>query len=235
MKDMSILFSGGPDSTLAVLRALDECDRVHLLTYHHGLMNMVGKHVKVTEELKSLYGEERIVIHEEAIGGLYKKCYFARMRRYLPRYRTYYVPWLCGACKMAMHIKTIEYNRNNNVEITYDGANSESKSYFPAQTKEYIDVMKDFYGSYGMRYDCPIYEVCGTDDETTKYGLSSTGNTKKEHVFFSTQHTCFVGLVIHAHSRLYYRPFRGKNRMRGFAGQFLKQMIDDNPELLPSG
>ena len=51
--------------------------------------------------------------------------------------------------------------------------------------------------------------------------MSTMRATKKEHVYFSTQHSCYVGLVIHAHARLYYRPFRGRDRMRTLAGPFL--------------
>jgi len=233
IRDVSILFSGGPDSTLAALRALERSDRVHLHTFHHGLMGKIGKHRKVVKELKETFGDERILEHEEGIGTLFKKFYFTRMPRHMIRYRTFYIPWICGACKMAMHVKTIAYNLAHDITLVYDGAHVESSTYFPAQTETYIEVMKGLYRSYGMEYDCPIYHVGMTDKETEKYGITSTKDTKKEHIIFSTQHTCFVGLLIHAHSRLYYKPFRGKHRTRDMAGQFLRQMIDDCRLLLP--
>jgi len=184
MKDASILFSGGPDSTLAALYALEKFDRVHLLTFHHHLMNLTGRQVAVSEELIEIYGKDRIITHLETIDRLYKKCYFTGMTKYICRYRTFYIPWLCGSCKMAMHFKTIDYNMKHNITKTYDGVNIESASYFPAQSLNYIKVFKNICTSYGMQYDCPVYNINETDKETTKYGLKTTKDTKKKHIFF---------------------------------------------------
>jgi len=233
IKDISILFSGGPDSTLAALYALERANRVHLLTFHHRLMFRTENHKKVTKELRETFGDERIVDHEERIDMLFRNCYFTGMPKYIIRYRTLYIPWICGACKMAMHVKAIAYNRVHNISITYDGANIESAPYFPPQTENFIEVMKKLYQSYGMQYGCSVYNVGTTDKKVEKYGILSIKGTKKEHIFFSTQHTCFIGLLIHAHARLYYRPFRGKNRMRYLAEEFLRQMINDCKSVLP--
>jgi len=233
IKDISILFSGGPDSTLAALYALEKANRVHLLTFHHRLMSRTENHMGVVKELKEIFGEERIGYHEERIDSLFNKCYSTRMFKRIMKYRTFYIPWICGGCKMAMHASTIAYNKAHHILITFDGAHQESAPYFPAQTESYIEVMKKLYQSYGMQYECPIYHVNGTDEKTEQYGLLSTPNTKKERVFFSTQHTCLVGLLIHAHARLYYRPIRGKNRLRHIAGEFLEQMISDCRSFLP--
>jgi 7-cyano-7-deazaguanine synthase in queuosine biosynthesis len=232
-KEISILFSGGPDSTLAVLYALERADRVHLLTFHHRYMSHTEKHRKVLTELRGIFGDQRIVEHLEHIDLLLKRFYFTGISKHIAKYRTFYIPWICGACKMAMHAKTIIYNRAHNISVTYDGANLESAPYFPAQTEDYIEVMKSLYQSHGMQYECPVYHTWATDVETEKYGMSSTKSTKRERVIFSTQHTCLIGYLIHAHSRLYYRPFRGKNRMRRLAGEFLGQMIEDCKSFLP--
>lgn len=233
VKDISILFSGGPDSTLAALYALEQATRVHLITFHHFIMSRTENHKVVIEELRGVFGEERIVEHEERIDKLWKQCYFTEMTKHIARYRTFYIPWICGACKMAMHIKTISYNKAHQIYKTFDGANIESEPYFPPQSGNYIEVMKKLYKSYGMVYECPVYNATDTDNETEKYGLSSTKSTKKEHIFFSTQHSCHIGLLIHAHARLYYKPFRGKKRMACLAGEFLRQMINDCRHLLP--
>jgi 7-cyano-7-deazaguanine synthase in queuosine biosynthesis len=226
MSDVSVLFSGGPDSTLAVLRALEQADRVHLLTYHHGLMSRMGRHQAVTEELQERFGRERVVAHEEEIGSLYNALYRADWKKRLSRYRTFYVPWLCGACKLAMHCRTIDYNRQHGIETTFDGANKESSPLFPAQTREYITVMQEWYVRHGMHYDAPIFDEEQTDVQCEAQGMITMRETKKEHVYFSTQHSCYVGLVIHAHARLYYRPLRGKDRMRSIAGPFLTEAIE---------
>jgi len=227
IKDISVLFSGGPDSTLAALYALEKANRVHLLTFQHRLMFWTEKPKRIIKELRNVFGKERIIEYDENIDNLFNTCYFTGMPRRIIRYRTFYIPWICGACKMAMHIKTLFYNSLHDISITYDGAHSESSLYFPAQTENYLEVMKELYQSYGMQYESPVYKVRATDKATEKYGILSTKNTKKEHVFYTTQFTCFIGLLVHVHARLYYRPFRGKDRMRYFAGEFLRQMIDD--------
>jgi len=232
-KDISILFSGGPDSTLATLYALQKADRVHLHTYHHLWMSMTSNHKKVIAELREKFGAERIVEHEAQIDTLFKKCYFTGSSKRLKKYRTFYIPWICGACKLAMHATTIAYNRLHDIDTTYDGANVESSAYFAEQTDSYYAAMKEFYRSIGMQCEHPVYQVERTDIETEKFGLITTKNTKKEHVFFSTQHTCPIGLLVHAHARLYYRPFRGKNRLNRFAGEVLEQTIADCRSFFP--
>ena len=221
------MFSGGPDSTLAALYALKEAQTVHLLTYHHKYMGKIGKHSKVIDEMIEIYGVDRIVVFEQKIDDLFLKYYFENIKKYIWKYRTFYIPWICGACKLAMHVSTINYNKSNNISITYDGANTESAYLFPAQMNSYIEVMMNLYKSHGVEYGCPVYDVDRTDRETEKFGLITTKNTKDEHVVFSTQHTCIVGLFIHGHGRLYYRPFRGKDRTYRLSGEFLENIIRD--------
>ena len=233
MSDISILYSGGPDSTLAALYALDRAKRVHLLTYHHRYMGAIGKHRKVVAELRETFGPERIVVHEQETDRMLRECYLTGISKKLARYRTFYVPWICGACKMAMHAATIAYNQKHGITLTYCGANRESSRLFPAQMDTYIRVMQEFYRSYGMEYEVPVYDVVATDVETEKRGLKTTKNTKREHVVYSTQHACPIGLLIHAHGRLYYRPFRGKERARRLSGPFLGEMLQDCADVLP--
>lgn len=224
---ISILFSGGPDSSLAALKALERADTVHLLTFHHKKMGKIGKHRKVAKEMQQLYGEKRVIGYEDDIEPLFNKFFFTGMQKRLFRYRTFYIPWICGACKLAMHIAAIRYNHAHQIKITYDGGNIESAPYFLDQMEPYINGIKDLYHSYGMQYECPVYNILDTDKETEKYGLTSTKNTKKEHVIFSTQHSCVNGLFVHAHARLYYKPLRGKNRTRDLSGKFLDEILND--------
>ena len=233
MGDISVLFSGGPDSTLAALYALDRAERVHLLTYHHRYMGDIGKHRKVLAEMRERFGESRVIAREVETDRSFKRFYTANMRKKLPKYRTYYIPWICGACKMAMHAATIQYNREHGIDTTFDGAHSESSGLFPAQMDTYIAAMSELYRSYGMTYDTPVYNVQGTDIEAAARGIETLRDTKSEHVIFSTQHTCFVGLLIHAHARLYYKPFRGRERVRSLSGDFLRRAIDECREWLP--
>lgn len=230
---ISVLFSGGPDSTLAALKALDEAETVHLLTFHNKRMSKVGKHRIVTEELKAKYGNERVFGYEADTGELFRNFYVKALKGRLWEYRTFAIPWICGACKLAMHSLAIKYNLEHGINATYDGANIESEPYFVDQTMSYIEVMKKFYKTYGMRYDCPVYDIPDTDKETEKYGLIKTKDTKSEHFVFSTQHTCLSGVYVHLHSRLYYHPFRGKKRAERLAEKFLKETLDRFENLFP--
>lgn len=232
MSDISILFSGGPDSTLAALYALQDAQRVHLLTYHHRLMShcklQSGK-IKceaVVEELKKIYSKDRIIHRKISSWPLFKKIYYGNISYDIQKYRSFCIPWICGACKLAMHIKTIEYNLGNNIRITYDGNNKESASVFPAQTVTYINVIKELYVSHQMIYQVPIYDIEQADSKTEEFGLTSCKGTKAEHVFFSTQHSCFVGLLLHIHARV-YKLLKGDNPMEELTSKMLKTRIKD--------
>ena len=234
LNGISILFSGGPDSTLAALIALEKSEKVHLLTFHHNTMGKIGKHRTVAEEMQNKFGFDRVILHEDSTQNNFRKFYSDDFKNLVKKFGTFYIPWICGACKLAMHSLAIEYNLQNNIKVLYDGANHESNPYFVDQTITYINIMKDFYKvNYDMEYDCPVYNIDNTDLETEKYGLETTKNTKKEHFVFSTQHTCLNGVLVHIHSRFYYRPFRGKNKTEQLGGEFLKIMLEKNISLFP--
>jgi 7-cyano-7-deazaguanine synthase in queuosine biosynthesis len=231
---ISVLFSGGPDSTLAALIALERAEKVHLLTFHHNKMGKIGKHHLVVEEMRTLFGKERVIAYEADTNDLFNKFYLNDFLKKIARYRTFYIPWICGACKLAMYSLAIEYNLKNGIKALYDGANEESNPFFVDQTENYINIMKEFFKKeYGMVYDCPVYKFKDTDKETERYGLKTTKDTKKEHFVFSTQHTCLNGVLVHIHSRMYYRIFRGKKRMEKLGGQFLKETLLNNISLFP--
>jgi len=183
--------------------------------------------------MQEKFGSDRIIAHEEEISETFNVFYFKGMARHIWSYRTFYVPWICGACKMAMHTRAIAYNLEHGINTTYDGAHMESAPYFPDQADPYMQTLKGLYQSYGMCYDSPIYRVQNTDEATERYGLITTRKTKREHVVFSTQHVCLVGLLVHAHARLYYRPLRGKNRAKVLAGKFLRDRIQECMVYLP--
>lgn len=240
MKEIAVLFSGGPDSTLAALYALQKANRVHLITYHHRLMShdklISGKPKSsaVVQELTKNYGRSRIVVFNQDIWELFKKIYFHNIFIFLQNYGSYCIPWICGACKLAMHIKTIEYNLEHNIKITYDGANKESATVFPAQSTSYIETMQRLYKSFGMIYETPVYDMEGTDIKTEKFGMKSCKGTKQEHVFFSTQHSCVSGLLLHLHSRLYYKLMRKSSLFEELTSKVLSSKIDELKTLLPN-
>jgi len=232
MKAISVLFSGGPDSTLAALHALQKAYRVHLLTYHHKLMTHYKttsgdeKHMRVAKELLRKYGSNRITIFKDQIWKFFKEIYRLKALHTPFKNRAYCIPWICGACKLAMHMKTIEYNLRNKINVTYDGANKESAFVFPAQSMAYIDVIKRLYWLYDMSYETPVYNLEGTDIMTEDFGLRSCQGTKQEHFFFSTQHSCFAGVLVHLHSR-FYRIFYGKESIDELHGMTLQTRITD--------
>lgn len=232
MNAISVLFSGGPDSTLAAIYALQKVPHVHLLTYHHRFMSHYKtvsgeeKHMKVAEELVRKYGRDRVTIFKDEISNLFKKIYELQTPGRSLMYRGYCIPWICGACKLAMHIRTIEYNTGNSIEATYDGANKESASVFPAQSTGYINIIKQLYALSNMTYETPVYSLENTDVLTEKYGLTSCRGTKKEHFFFSTQHSCFSGVLVHIHSRL-YRLFYAKDSIDDLHRAVLRKRISE--------
>jgi 7-cyano-7-deazaguanine synthase in queuosine biosynthesis len=233
MTAISILFSGGPDSTLAAIYALQKVHQVHLLTYHHKLMTHrktesgEEKHMRVAKELSRIYGADRVIISKDQISNLLRRIY-----RNTTTHRGYCIPWICGACKLAMHIKTIEYNLRNKIKITYDGANKESASVFPAQSLVYIDIIKRLYRMYDMSYETPVYDLEKTDVLTEDFGLHSCRATKREHFFFSTQHSCFTGVLVHLHAR-FYRILYRSSRIDDLHRMVLETKISELGSLLP--
>jgi len=222
-----VLFSGGSDSTLAAALAADQFKRIHLVTYSHAFMAFHEKIEINVKRLKKHYPENEFIRHHHSINPLFKRLYFKNYLFYFRRFGTMIVPWICGACKLAMHVETIKYCKKRNLRHVSCGANRESSGIFPAQMKPVIEQFKKLYERHGIEYRTPVYQLERTDRLLLDMGIVKEENLKDQHLFYTTQHTCPLGILLHAHSRLYYTRIHGLKRYREKAARMMREKILD--------
>ncbi len=168
MKEIAALYSGGTDSTCAVVLMLKEFDRVHLITYRRfGLFHVENVKTNV-KKLKDKFGEKRIAHRVINIDKLFRKVSYAKNWYNLKKYG-FLLLSTCGLCKLAMHIRTAIYCLENNIKYVCDGANKNvGLRYFPAQMPEVVAEIKNMYAQNGITYFTPVFDF----DEPKDIGWS---------------------------------------------------------------
>ncbi|MCF7862085.1 hypothetical protein K9M79_07645 [Candidatus Woesearchaeota archaeon] len=176
MKKVSLLFSGGIDSSLAVIELAKDFDEIHLLTMDRCSFVMKDR-VKVNlENFRKATG--RKIIHKmvpmhKIIKKLHKNL-FGDMMKYMS-------PFVIDqCCRVAMATSAILYNKMHGIKITADGDSIEqsdekrtdeggavreqsSWTYGFEQSRAYKKHIADLYDEYGMELISPVYDA-GTRD-----------------------------------------------------------------------
>ena len=102
-KEMSIMFSGGSDSTLAAALMMDHFDRIHLLTFFHSGIPLSEKSDINAAKLADKFGKVRIIHKFINFENLFKVLYYNSYLNSIIKYRSYLTPCSCIACQLAMH------------------------------------------------------------------------------------------------------------------------------------
>ena len=232
MDEVSVLFSGGSDSTLAVARVCERFERVHLLTYQHSAMFFVDKSQVNVERLRRKFGEDKFTHKIIDIDDLFQSILYGNpTQRFsdIRKYGTYLSACFCGACKLAMHTRTITYNLRNKIQFSCDGSNKGSVPYFPdAVCKE---ELKNFYARFGIGYNNPIWEYDGktlrSDEALFRLGITPRKEVKfpAEIQVFSTQHSCLDGFH-HIYVRGYYLLRYGAEAFKRASAAYYKDKME---------
>lgn len=168
-KDAIVLFSGGIDCSLAAILLRKKQFRVHLLHYNHGAVISNDLHIKRFDELKSLIGEENILLKEISHAGLFRKLSLANIEDDFSKYRTNLI---CLGCRMAMHCETIIYAKLNDISYVADGS-VKYQDTFPEQNSLSLNYFKELYKHYGIEYTTLLANV--NSSKEVKYQLLDNG------------------------------------------------------------
>ena len=167
----AVLYSGGSDSTLAAALAMEEFDKLHLLTFSRfGIFGIERAEVNV-RKLEARFGADRIEHHVIDIDRLFEKVSYDRYFRTLRRHGMLVLS-TCGLCKLAMHLRALLFCLDQGIDVLLDGANR-AMDIYPAQMKPVIERMQGMYDHFGIDYRTPVFDYDGpsemqflnTDDE----------------------------------------------------------------------
>jgi PP-loop superfamily ATP-utilizing enzyme len=121
---ISLMFSGGIDSTNAAIKLSEEYDKVHLLTYCNGYGHFYLENSKKRAiELNNKF-QNKFIHHLIPIGDIFNKMIVATLLKDYKEFKSGFI-W-CMGCKMAMHTRSIIYNLENNIKYMSDGSSQDS-------------------------------------------------------------------------------------------------------------
>ncbi len=206
-KEVSVLFSGGSDSTLAAALMLSDFEKVTLLTFDPGFIFFVENSRHHVKFLKNTYGEERVEHLVVPTPEIHEKVLFGRMVRDVKRYGFNLNSLVCLGCRLAMHTAAVIHNLERGVPYLADGS-IRKQAQVPEQMESVIERNRLLYEKeYGIRQYSPIYEEGRSDRVIEKMGITNRKNLKRQFILFDTQPTCPFGVPADVYSRLFYGLF----------------------------
>lgn len=150
-RGIALMFSGGLDSSYETVRCLEEYREVYLLSFDNGCsFNMRGPQGRA-DELRSLFGHERVHYLAVNTGPLIKRLGgdFRDLRR---RYQTHLVFDL--VCQLASTIELICLARSRGTPHVTDGASRAQTELF-MQDPEFHAHKEPFFEAHGVSYRRP--------------------------------------------------------------------------------
>ena len=222
---VSLLFSGGSDSTLVAARMLERYRTVHLLTFTHRGMYFPAKVCLRVEALRRKYGEDRFVHHVEDADPLFVRLLHGTRAEDRERYgRAFLLMAPCGVCKLAFHTLAIRYNLAHGIRDSVSGAVATNDRYME-QLRPVLDVYGALHRTFGLTYSSPIYEAVRTDLELFRLGITEEESLKYERIIFSSQQTCLYGAPVGAWGHFIYEPVWGRARREELSVQYIGEKL----------
>jgi tRNA(Ile)-lysidine synthase TilS/MesJ len=194
---VSLMFSGGVDSTTAALALAERFERVHLLSYQNGYGHT--KIHRTRDRVRELerHAGPRFSHLVESIQPLFDELLMDNLRAEYRRWGSGFV-W-CLSCKLAMHSRSILYNLEHGIPVMADGSSS-STGEMVEQSLLSLYMFREMYAEHGIRFTTPVYTI---PREEEIEGLRARGfrmGLRIRDRFLRVQPKCRPG-------ELYYLPF----------------------------
>lgn len=196
LKEISLLFSGGVDSTIAAIVLSKRYDKVHLLTYSNGYAHYnLHRSKRRFRELDKRF-PNKFVFYTTNIRDIFEE---VTIKDLLKDYKTYSSGFIwCLGCKLSMHIKTIIYNLENNITNVADGSAYDT-SEMVEQKPLSIALIKDLYKRYNINYSTPVYHISRDEKRKTLKEMGFFMGIPIMDRYLGIQPRCIPG-------ELYYLP-----------------------------
>ena len=214
-EEVSLLFSGGWDSTLAAYKLCETFRKVHLLTYYHSNSAFTENSKVNVNKLKNKFGSDKIIHKIIDVDQLKEKLYHGTWRQDRKKYGLFLINCECSACRIAMFARAIIYNLENNIGYLATGEVEVAPlDAIPGLSDKLDELKRELCNDYGIVYLRPVYYEKNPHKRLFELGLID--NEVKhikfpyEYLFHETQPTCYVGPFSPIFNKFYYLPYRGK-------------------------
>lgn len=252
MKQAAVLYSGGTDSTAAVVLIAERFERIHLLTFRHSGLRKVGNSSYNLPALQKKFGAGKFVHRVFDTDRLFRALTYERYSQNVRRFGFFNLT-TCGFCKLAMHVRTLLYCLDHGIDEAVDGANK-NMSHFPAQMPEVLALLRGMYARAGIAYTNPVFDLDfpAEIDWFHKLGLAAlarpaeaanavTGRTTGQVLFEAglmpeenikgkaldrrLQPHCLQLMLLNVFALGYYIPSHGMERYRRGVADFYREKI----------
>lgn len=150
---VTVLFSGGMDSSAVALFYLKKGCKVQLITFDNGAERDMDNPRIRADLIKRKFGTQcswkllssRELFHRIAIKNLEKDI-------------KNYGNLICCGCKLAMLAELIIYCKKHGIKIIADGF-EKGQVYYPEQHPDYISATDSFAKGFGISYEHPVYKM----------------------------------------------------------------------------
>ena len=237
-EEISLLFTGGWDSTLAAFKLCETFKKVHLLTYYFSNSAFVERSEVNVNKLKDRFGSDKVIHRMIDFDSLREKLYHGIWWQDVKKYGLFLITCECAACRIAMFARTIIYNLENNISYCASGETQAVPfNPVPGLIDRHLEFKDKLCSDYGITHITPVYY-----EENPHHRLFELGFIDKkvehrkfpyEYLFHEMQPTCYAGPVGAIFNKLYYMPYHGqeafeKKSVEYFADKtnLVKELID---------
>jgi len=194
---VTLLFSGGIDSTLAAIKLAETHDRVVLVSYWNGFGHYhINRTRKRAAEL-SRHFPGKFAHSLISIRDLFEPLMHEAITVDYDKTGSGFV-W-CMSCKLAMHTRTVAYNLEHGIAKVADGS-SGSTDEMVEQAPFSIELLRSFYREYGIAFATPVYDKPREESIQELKAMGFNLGFRLGDRFLGIQPKCKPG-------ELYYLPF----------------------------
>ena len=247
-EEVSLLFSGGWDSTLAAFKLCETFRKVHLLTCYHSNSAFTENSKVNVIKLKNKFGGDKIVHNIIDIDQLKEDLYHGTWRQDRKDYGLFLINCECSACRIAMFARTLIYNLENNIGYLASGEVETAPLHLITGLSDKLDKLKrELCNDFGIVYLRPAFYEKNPHKQLFELGLvdKEVKHIKfpYEYLFHETQPTCYVGPFSPIFNKFYYLPSHGKeaheeNKLKyfrekmGVAREWIKDYFEKKGEVI---
>ena len=196
-EQVSLMFSGGVDSTTAALALARRFETVHLLTYGNGYGHYkLDRTRRRVRELRR-FADARLVHSVTSTRELFELLLVDDVKAEFRRYGSGFV-W-CLGCKLAMHTASVLHSLEHGVGVVADGS-SRSTGEMVEQSPLSLYLFREFYGSFGIEFTTPVYDIPREEEIRRLEERGFRMGLRVLDRFLGVQPKCRAG-------ELYYLPF----------------------------
>lgn len=188
-----ILFSGGKDSFLSTLKAIDQGYEVNIVTFDNGQELKSKNVIKEAKRIQKKYGSDKV----EIIGIKKTDSIFRELICSFYNYDIQFIKekfgnitisqFNCLACRLSMYILSIIICKKENIKLVVDGARK--SQLFAIEQETMINEFKKLFKNFDIEILFPLLDE--EDDFSIKNQILAHGFVPK-----TNESQCLLGMPI---------------------------------------